>query len=103
MLVHRVLRSSPPRCDERRGLHPAAPGCSGIRLLPWQRHTSSHSSGILLILSPADTRRHTPVDPLCGVRWSRRTLTHTRTQPTLTSSVQQVQAGVARSVELSPT
>ena len=40
------------------GFNSAAPVCSGIRLLPWQSHTYSHSSGILLILGPANTQKY---------------------------------------------
>lgn len=83
------------------GFNSAAPVCSGIRLLPWQSHTYSHSSGILLILCPANTQRrshmhsqrHTRIlecmheKPLSNKYWPHNcTLTHTRTEPAHTST-----------------
>lgn len=40
------------------GFNSVAPVCSGIRLLPWQSHTYSHSGGILLILGPANIQKY---------------------------------------------
>lgn len=39
------------------GFDSAAPVSSGIPLLPWQSHTYSHSSGILLNLCPANSQK----------------------------------------------
>lgn len=100
------------------GFNSAAPVCSGIRLLPWQSHTYSHSSGILLILCPANTQRRSHmhswilecmhVEPLGYKYWTHNVTytyiqAHTHTEPIHTSTVYHGQAWRALSLELSLT
>lgn len=101
------------------GFNSAAPVCSGIPLLPWQNHTYSHSSGILLNLCPAKTQTLTHaltwslkcmhVEPLSYKYWTHNTantnkswgtLTHTHTDAKHTSTVYHLQAWRALSLKL---